>query len=104
MELRVIHRIEQGTLTPADFTLQADYPFRMECRVHPWTVALLEICDGDKTGLELHACCQREGWIPPAVTEDEFARFLASLVSGGFLEVGGFSPPAAGDEPGGRRA
>jgi len=92
----VIHRVEQGSLTPTSFTLQIGYPFRMECRVHPWTVALLEACDGSKTGLELHEMCQREGWIVSTVTAGEFAHFLGTLVSGGFLEVKGFEPPSAG--------
>jgi len=94
LELCVIHRVEEGALAPARFTLQTDYPFSMESLVHPWTVALAEACDGSRTGLELHDHCLQLGWISPDVPAKDFARFLCSLVSGGFLEVGGFKPPA----------
>ncbi len=51
LELRVIHRVEQGTLAPADYTLLTDYPFSMECQVHLWTAALTEVCDGKQDRL-----------------------------------------------------
>jgi methylase of polypeptide subunit release factors len=87
LEVRVIHRVEEGVLAPADFTLQTDYPFRMESRVHPWTVALIEACDGARTGRELHGWCLEQGWISRDVGAEDFARFLGSLVSGGFLVI-----------------
>jgi SAM-dependent methyltransferase len=93
LELRVLHRVEQGALTPADFALQVAYPFNMECQVHPWTAALIEACDGSRTGLELHSHCLENGWIPAEITAEKFAGFLSLLVSGGLLEVEGFQPP-----------
>jgi hypothetical protein len=66
----------------------------MESRVHPWTAALAGVCDGKRTGLELHDHCRQNGWIPPDVSAEDFAGFLCSLVSGGFLDVEGFVPPA----------
>jgi SAM-dependent methyltransferase len=93
LELRVLHRIEQGALMPVDYALQVAYPFNMECPVHPWTAALIEVCDGNRTGLELHRHCLENGWIPAEVTTEEFAGFLSLLVSGGLLEVAGFQPP-----------
>ncbi|HSW48898.1 MAG TPA: methyltransferase [Bryobacteraceae bacterium] len=95
LELSVIHRMQDGELAPQEFTLQAGYPFRMECKVHPWTVALLEACDGFRSGAQLHAHCRQQGWIHEEVAAGEFARFLGTLVSGGFLEVEGFEPPGA---------
>ena len=99
VEVRVIHRLEAGALAPVEFTLQSDYPFRMESRVHPWTVALVEACDGVKTGRELHGLCLENGWIQPNVPADDFAGFLGSLISGGFLEVEGFTCPRRGNIP-----
>ena len=93
LELRVLHRVEQGALTPVDFALQVAYPFNMECQVHLWTAALIEACDGSRTGLELHSHCLENGWIPAEVTAEKFAGFLSLLVSGGLLEVEGFQPP-----------
>jgi len=93
LELRVLHRVEQGALTPAEFALQVAYPFNMECQVHPWTASLIEACDGCRTGLELHGHCLENGWIPAEITAEKFAGFLSLLVSGGLLEVEGFQPP-----------
>ena len=93
LELRVLHRIEQGALTPVEFALQVAYPFNMECEVHPWTAALIELCDGSRTGLELHSHCLENNWIPAEITAEKFAGFLSLLVSGGLLEVEGFQPP-----------
>jgi SAM-dependent methyltransferase len=92
LELRVLHRIEQGALTPAGYALQVAYPFNMECPVHPWTAALIELSDGRRTGLELHSHCLENGWIPAEITAEKFAGFLSLLVSGGLLEVEGFQP------------
>ena len=93
LELRVLHRMEQGALMPVDYALQVAYPFNMECPVHPWTAALIEVCDGNRTGLELHSHCLENGWIPTVTSAEEFAGFLGLLVSGGLLEVAGFQPP-----------
>ena len=93
LELRVLHRVEQGALTPVEFALQVAYPFNMECEVHPWTAALIELCDGSRTGLELHGHCLENAWIPAEITAEKFAGFLSLLVSGGLLEVEGFQPP-----------
>ncbi len=89
LELRVIHRVDEGALAPANYTLQTDYPFSMQSQVQLWTAALPEVCDGSSTGLELHEHCRQNGWISPEVAAEDFARFLGSLVSGGFLEVEG---------------
>ena len=93
LELRVLHRVEQRALTPAEFALQVAYPFNMECPVHAWTAALVEVCDGSRTGLELHGHCLENGWIPAEISAEKFAGFLSLLVSGGLLEVEGFQPP-----------
>jgi SAM-dependent methyltransferase len=94
LELQVIHRPGEAGLAPASFTLQASHPFNMECKIEPWTAALLSACDGARTCRELHQLCRERAWIPPQVQPEEFARFLANLISGGFFEVEGFTPPA----------
>jgi SAM-dependent methyltransferase len=95
LEVQVVHRVKDGMLEPQDFTLQTEYPFRMESRVHPWTAALIEACDGARTGRELHGWFVEQGLIPRDVRAGDFARFLGSLISGGFLEIEGHKPPAA---------
>lgn len=95
LELQVVHRPGEGGLAPASFTVAANYPFNMECKIEPWTAAMLPACDGVRTCRELHQLCRERGWIPPQVQPEEFASFLATLISGGFLEIEGFSPQLA---------
>jgi SAM-dependent methyltransferase len=95
LELLVLHKYEQSTLTPSEFTFQVSYPFSMECRVQAWTAALMELCDGSRTVSELHAQCVGRRWIPAQVPVAEFAGLLGTLVSGGILEIDGFRLPAA---------
>ena len=93
LELCVVHKSLGAALEPADFTLQTDYPFRMESRVHPWTAALIGACDAVKTGRALHRYCVENGLISSTVSPRDFGRFLGSLVSGGFLEIEGSPLP-----------
>jgi SAM-dependent methyltransferase len=95
LELCTVHRLEQDSILPVDFRLQAEYPFSMESRVHPWTAALIRACDGVRTGRGLHAYCVESGLIPEAVSPDDFARFLGSLVSGGFIGIDGHPLPGS---------
>jgi len=95
LEMRVLHRVENGALAPQELVFQTEYPFNMECRVQPWTAALVGICDGARTGADLHRYCGERGWIAPHVPAEDFAGFLGSLVSGGFIEIEGFAPPVA---------
>lgn len=85
-ELRVTHRIVEGDLVPAAFQLAIEYPFSLECAVPPWTGYLLAACDGARGGRELLEHCKQQRFIHPETPAEEFARFLAMLVSGGFLE------------------
>jgi hypothetical protein len=95
LEMHVIHRPRQGSLSPSGFKLQTNHPFSMECEVHAWTAAMLAACEGAMTGSELYEHCRRQECIQASVPAEDFARFLGSLVSGGFLEMEGFRPPAA---------
>ena len=95
-EFQVRHRLEGSAWTPQRYTLRTEWPFSMECDAHPWMANLISLCDGRATGRDqLHALVQNE-LLPRGITEDEFARAAAGLVSGGFIEVEGFRPPRAG--------
>lgn len=87
LELRVTHRMREGDLVPAEFQLSTEYPFSLECAVPAWTGYLLAACDGSRSGRELLAWCKGRGLLHPETPEEEFARFLAMLVSGGFVET-----------------
>ena len=92
----VRHRLEGSAWTPQQYTLQAEWPFRMECDAHPWMANLISLCDGRATGRDQLRVLVENDVVPRNVSEEEFARAAAALVSGGFIEVEGFRPPRAG--------
>jgi methylase of polypeptide subunit release factors len=94
-EFQVRHRLEDSGWTPQRYTLRTEWPFSMECDAHPWMANLIALCDGRATGRDqLRVLVENE--VVPAIPEEEFARAVAALVSGGFIEVEGFRPPRAG--------
>jgi SAM-dependent methyltransferase len=93
VELRVIHRMVDGELTPAAYTLQTEYPFSMESAANPSIALLVARCDGTATGREHYAYLREQGAFPETVTESEFGRLLGTLVSGGFIQIPGFAFP-----------
>ena len=50
--LRVLNQLQQGDWAPAEYKLQVEYPFHVECKTQPWIVQLLGLCNGAKTGRE----------------------------------------------------
>jgi hypothetical protein len=59
----------------------------LEAKCPPWTAAILAGCDGRTTVPALHERLTGEGIVPAALGEAEFARFVRSLISGGFLRL-----------------
>ena len=92
-ELVVVHRMRGSQLSPERFTLLTDYPFRMECKVQPWTGFLLDRCDGTKTVNNHYEFFKQRELIHPETPLEEFIEFVRALISGGFLEIEGFRLP-----------
>jgi SAM-dependent methyltransferase len=86
LELNVHHRLQDRQFVPDRVRLEIEYPFAMECKVEPWTAAMLALCDGLLTPSELLQACKRDGIVRPDTPEDEFLAYLKTLVLGGFLE------------------
>lgn len=93
LELHVVHRLREGELAPAKFTLEIQHPFATDCRIQPWTAYLLARCDGRITAREHFAWLKQNQLIHPDAPADEFAELLRVLISGGFVEIEGFRPP-----------
>ncbi len=87
-EFEVIHRLANGAWDPSSYKLRTGHPFSMECVAQPWMAHLLSLCDGRATGREVLMELIRNEVLPGAASQDEFARAVATLASGGFLEVG----------------
>jgi methylase of polypeptide subunit release factors len=90
MEFQVLHRLNQGTWMPSNYSLRIDYPFSMECEVQPWMAHFISLCDGRATGRDAFRTLIQNGILPESIPESEFAQAAASLISGGFIEVEGF--------------
>jgi len=86
-ELRITHRPVDGELHPADAQLAIEYPFSLQCQVPPWTGYLLAMADGSRTFQQMFDQSKQRHILRPDTPADEFARYAASLVSGGFLEL-----------------
>jgi methylase of polypeptide subunit release factors len=84
-ELRVLHRLGEDGWETAEHMLVTPYPFSMEARTDPWAPYLMAACNGTKTGRDLFAELKQEGVLPEAAPDEEFARAIAILASGGFL-------------------
>lgn len=93
LELRVIHRLQNGELAPQEFTLETTYPFTVECAIQPWAAYLIARCDGKTTARQILSYLKENGVVAAGAPQEEFADFLRVLISGGFLEIEGFRLP-----------
>jgi methylase of polypeptide subunit release factors len=85
-ELRVVHRLSDDGWQVTEHLLQTVFPFSMEARADPWIPYMMNYCDGTKTVADYFEQMKTDGIVPDAPA-DEFARAIAVLVSGGFLQV-----------------
>ena len=85
--LRLNHVRAEGEWRVEECVLSTGSPFALEAKCPPWTAAILAGCDGRTTVPELHGRLQGSGSVPAALREAEFARFVRSLISGGFLRL-----------------
>jgi methylase of polypeptide subunit release factors len=86
-EFEVLHRLDQGLWSPSNYRLRTDYPFSVECEAQPWMAHVISLCDGVTTGRDVLQTLVQHGLFPESTQELEFAQAVASLVSGGFIEV-----------------
>lgn len=95
IEMSGSYLLRDGQVETTSFTMQVDYPLYGMLGVEPWVGNLLALCDGRQTGRDLYLRCRREKWLAAEVGAEEFYRLLLALLTGGFIEVEGFTLPAA---------
>ena len=95
-ELKVTHKSVEGEMQPAGAELSIDFPFSLECKVPAWTGYVLAWANGSSTVREIFEECRQKRFIHADDTPEQFCRFIAMLVSGGFitLEQWAVPPPA----------
>ncbi len=84
--LSVLNHLRDGDWTPAEYKLQVDYPFPVECKIQSWMVQLLGLCNGAKTGREHLRMLIANGLVAQGTSPDQFAQALVLLISEGFLQ------------------
>ena len=91
------HRFEDDGPVVTGIAVRADYPFRVESNIQPWTAQALAACGRPKTGRQIYDFCRREGLIQESIGPAEFTALLRSLVTAGFLEMESLRTPAAAE-------
>ncbi len=84
-----------GSISPSRFILRADYPFLTESQIQGWAANLLNLVDGSRTAEELFVAAKESKLVAAETPFEEFADYLAALVSGGFLTREEMEPPRA---------
>ena len=87
IHLRVDHNFENGDWVPGAYLLETDYPFNSELPAQAWTAHLFTRADGSRTTTELLDQLKADGALHPETPPAAFAEMLATLISGGFLQV-----------------
>ena len=83
----VEHRLDSGQWTPESYRLEIDHPFASGLAAQAWTAHLLACADGSLTAAELLERLKSDGALHPDTLTSAFVDVLATLISGGFLEV-----------------
>jgi methylase of polypeptide subunit release factors len=86
-EMAVLHRVQDGRLVPAVFSLRSGRPFEAECVLGPWLARIAAGCDGETTWRQHFERAKRDGAVPAEATEEEFLALLDPLVSSGLLWI-----------------
>ena len=81
------HRLTPTGWELAEHILRTDRPFSMEAHTDEWAAFLVSLCDGQSTLQQHFEELKSQGALPAEGRADEFARAVAVLISGGFIEV-----------------
>ena len=87
IEMKVLHKLQDGQLVPSAFAFQCGTPFESEIRCSDWMVPLLMECNGDGTWRDHFDRARNSGLIHPDTPEDEFVGILRALAGQGILRL-----------------
>ena len=94
LHLAVLHRMNEGQLTPDEFMFRVSHPFESESRCQGWVVATVERCDGSTPVRSIFEELKNVGAIESESGEREFIEVVQALVGAGYLEVDEYPIPA----------
>jgi hypothetical protein len=91
--LLLAHAMQSGTWMADGCTLTTEWPFAVEARCPVWTASLTARCDGRRSSRNHLQLLKESGAVPSDASEQEFAKLIRALISGGFLELAEFPLP-----------
>ena len=87
IRLRVEHALDGGNWVPDTYLLETIHPFAADLPAQAWTAHLFTCADGSLTVAELLERLKADAAVHPDTPPSAFAEMLATLISGGFLQV-----------------
>lgn len=87
IRLQVEHRFDGGAWVPDSYRLETGHPFASGLPAQAWTAHLLACADGSLTAEELLERLKSDGALHSETPASAFAEMLATLISGGFLQI-----------------
>jgi SAM-dependent methyltransferase len=100
LNLAVLHKVGEGSLTPVEYLLRVRHPFESECKCPAWVAGLLAECDGRRTAIDVLNSLKEKRVVDSDTEPAEFAEVLRVLVGSGFLELPSHRFPAISTQPG----
>lgn len=92
-ELRVRHAMRNADLTPLEYVLVTEHPFRADLHCPSWLARLVSMCNGSRTGRTLFKEVLGYGVLREKDPQTHFLEAMTALVSGGFVKLEGHEPP-----------
>jgi len=89
LRVKVIHRVRDNQLVPAEFMLESDKPFVSVTKVDPWIVPLIAEFDGQRSTAELYQAARDVSALPESFSLGDFIGMVAILIERGYLEIDG---------------
>ena len=74
--LAVLHKMQNGVLVPHEYLLRVKHPSEAECKCPGWVAAMLEVCDGRKSGAEILNLLKQQGVIDAETESRELAEIF----------------------------
>jgi methylase of polypeptide subunit release factors len=87
VRLRSTHVLKDHQWTLSECSFETNRPFTLRAKAPGWSAAFVARCDGRTTVRQHFRCFVEQGSLPRESSEQDFARFVSTLISGGFLTV-----------------
>jgi hypothetical protein len=87
LKVKVIHRVSNNQLVPAEFMLEAEKPFVSVTKVDSWIVSLMAEFNGERSTAELYEAARAAAALPESFSLNDFVGLVTTLIERGYLEI-----------------